>query len=390
MVFIFGVILCISSEQKFFYLNKFNLKCGVCMKKFVDPYTHHMCIFITVLCCFSVCQDVCVVLVPCEYTKGKPMNPVIDRGVRLFVEDMQRKGFKVFGLGRDLHEPGIEHVGDKLEFRDDFVSRWEGLVAKLPTPEERKDSKLVFYFSGHGSPHGIRLSDAPKGQSQVRMRGVEWNELGEKLGGLEFGATFAILDCCFSGSALEPFFRHDVSLLAAARPEERMYAGTLKVDVCGKDKCLTYPYFTWWLHHEVLFRKDLSAPPVPLEILKLQASFQTYIGQVRLVKSEPAPLPCPQLLVLEKDGQAFRDFLKAGTGDDAQSLAFDEINSISNALDRLRAFLQNRHVRRAARAYLCEQLPMLEHEVSSLRDSLNKGNTQRSRRRHHRRRRHHF
>lgn len=303
---------------------------------------------------------------------------------------MQKKGFKVFGLGRKLDGLGIEHVGDELEFRDDFGSTWKLLVDKLSTLKERKDSKLVFYFSGHGSPPGIRLSDAPEGQSQVGVRGVEWNELGEKLGGLRFGATFAILDCCFSGTALEPFVKHGVSLLAAARPEEQMYAGTLKVDVCGKEECRTYPYFTWWLHHEVLFRKDLSAPPVPVEILKLQASFQTYIGQVRLAKTKPAPLPCPQLLVLEKDGQAFRDFLKAGTGDDAQSLAFDEINSISNALDRLRAFLQNRHVRRAARAYLCEQLPMLEHEVSSLRDSLNKGNTQRSRRRHHRRWRHHF
>ena len=363
------------------------------MKKFVDPYTHHMCIFITVLCCFSVCQDVCVVLFPCEYTTSKPLNPVIDRGARLFVGDMQKKGFKVFGLGRDLHEPGIEHVGDELEFRDDFRSTWKLLVDKLSTLKERKDSKLVFYFSGHGSPPGIRLSDAPEGQSQVRVRGVEWNELGEKLGGLEFGATFAILDCCFSGAALEPFFRHDVSLLAAARPEERMYAGTLKVDVCGKEECRTYPYFTWWLHHQVLFRKDLSAPSLPAELLKLQASFQTYISQVRPVTPEgkaPVPIPCPHLLVLEKHRQAFSKFLEAGTGNDARSLAVDEINSISNALDRLRAFLQNRHLRRASRAYLCEQLPVLEHEVSSLRDSLNKDHTQRSRRRHHRRRRHHF
>ena len=359
-------------------------------EKVCSPITHHMCIFITVLCCFSVCKDVCVVVVPCEYTKNETLNPVIDRAVSLFVGDMQKKGFKVFGLGRELPGLGIEHVGGKVEFIEEFEPAWNLLVEKFPTEKERTDSKLVFYFAGHGSPQGIMLSDTPEGQPRNKVRGVSWDQLGKKLGSQGFRATFAILDCCFSGAALEPFVLHSVSLLAAARPGERTYEGPLNVDVCGKEECLRYPYFTWWLHHEVLFRKDLSAPSLPADILKLQASFQTYISQVRPVKANVTAIPCPHLLVLENHREAFSKFLEDGTGNDAQSLAFDEINSISNALDRLRAFLQNRHLRRASRAYLCEQLPVLEHEVSSLRDSLNKDHTQRSRRRHHRRRRHHF
>ena len=366
-------------------------------EKVCGHFTHHMCIsnfiFIAFLCCFSICQDICVVLVPCEYTKNKTLNPIVDRAVRLFVGDMQKKGFKVFGLGRELNGLGIEHVGGKLEFLEDFEPTWNLLVEKFPTPKQRTDTKLVFYFAGHGSSPGIMFSDTPEGQPRTRARGVTWDALGKKLGGSGFGATFAILDCCFSGAALETFVVHGVSLLAAARPGERTYGGPLKADVCSKEKCIRYPYFTWWLHHQVLFRKDLSAPSLPAELLKLQASFQTYISQVRPVTPEgkaPVPIPCPHLLVLEKHRQAFSKFLEAGTGNDARSLAVDEINSISNALDRLRAFLQNRHLRRASRAYLCEQLPVLEHEVSSLRDSLNKDHTQRSRRRHHRRRRHHF
>ena len=351
-----------------------------------DLHSHQaMLVFIAFLCGVAFSKDVCVVLVPNKYAVWKidrgDGNPAIERGIRTFVADMVKKGFSIYVIGRKLENlEGVTFYGSKgLTYASDFEAAWKELRDTL---SEGGDN-LVFYFGGHGCPEGIMFSRRGEHEAKGEVRGIGWAILAASLGQLNFAHRFAILDCCNSGGAAGSFHDHQISLLAAAGATEKTRIGTMYFDDSEREPQLRCTYFTWWLHREVMFSGDISL----FEESAFREAFLSFCQKVR-PKEWEVPCPQPEVHILDNDKKQFAEIMARGKND-ARSLAFDEINSISNSLDHLRALLQRRRLRRSVRAYLLEQLPVLEHEVSSLRESLNKANLEMSRRRHRRHRRHH-